>query len=344
MVKLSGQQGERWVLQPNTDHWAVLLYGPNRGLVRDRAKNISSFLTNGHTDDPFLVATLDEAAIKADPGVLFTEAYSLALTGGNKIVRVSGATDKLATELDAILSSDSRSNSLIIEAADLPPRSKLRTLFEKLTNAASIACYDDDSSNLRSLITEKFRSQNISFDNDAVDALLARLSKDRLLNLSEIDKVCLFVGPGETVSENLIRLAIGESGGETIDDIVYLIFDGQKNLADHALAEGFVEGYSPVQIVRRLQSHLERLLRVRSLMDRGESIDRAMAKLRPPVFFKVKDRFRRQVTMWPIAQLQKCLDALIELEIECKSTGMPDAALCQRMSLSISGLAQKLGR
>ena len=344
MVKLSGQQGERWVHQPNPEHWAVLLYGPNRGLVRDRAKTISSFLTDGHLDDPFLVANLDEAAIKSDPGVLTTEAFSLALTGGDKIVRVIGATDKIVAELDGILNSDSRSNILIIEAADLPPRSKLRSLFEKSKNAASIACYEDDSNNLRTLIIEKFRAENISFDNDAVDTLLIRLGKDRLLNLSEIEKVCLFVGSGETVSENHVRLAIGGSGGESIDDIVYLIFDGQKALADKALAEGLVEGYAPVQIVRRLQSHLERLLRVRSLMDHGESIDRALSKLRPPVFFKVKDRFCRQVNMWPAAQLEKCLGALIELEIECKSTGTPDAALCQRMSLSISGLAQRLRR
>ena len=288
MVKLSGQQGERWVHQPNPDHWAVLLYGPNRGLVRDRAKTISSLLTDGHLDDPFLVANLDETAVKADPGVLATEAFSQALTGGAKIVRVSGATDKIVSELDDILKSNSKSNMLIVESTDLPPRSKLRSLFEKSTNAASIGCYDDDSTNLRALVIDKFRTEKISFDNEAVDALLIRLGKDRLLNLSEIEKVCLFVGSGETVSENQVRLAIGGSGGESIDDIVYLIFDGQKVFADQALAEGLIEGYAPVQIVRRLQSHLERLLRVRSLMDHGQSIDKALSKLRPPVFFKVK--------------------------------------------------------
>ncbi|MBT4890573.1 MAG: hypothetical protein HON65_13580, partial [Rhodospirillales bacterium] len=248
MVKLSGQQGERWVHQPNPDHWAVLLYGPNRGLVRDRAKTISSLLTDGHLDDPFLVANLDETAVKADPGVLATEAFSQALTGGAKIVRVSGATDKIVSELDDILKSNSKSNMLIVESTDLPPRSKLRSLFEKSTNAASIGCYDDDSTNLRALVIDKFRTEKISFDNEAVDALLIRLGKDRLLNLSEIEKVCLFVGSGETVSENQVRLAIGGSGGESIDDIVYLIFDGQKVFADQALAEGLIEGYAPVQI------------------------------------------------------------------------------------------------
>ena len=137
-------------------------------------------------------------------------------------------------------------------------------------------------------------------------------------------------------------LLVGEGGGLFRDELVFAIFNGERSTADNLLSNSIDAGLSPIAIIRQLQSHVEKLLTVRNAMDHGESPSHAISKLRPPIFFKFKNNFHQQVQAWPTASLQKCMQALMELEIECKSTGMPDIAMCQRLCLSISGLAYKL--
>jgi len=344
MVKLSGAKADQWIAKPGRDQRAVLLYGPNLGLVRERAKIMLRTWAGDAHDDPFAVATIDEARVKSEPSAIADEAFQQSFLGGAKVVWVSEGSDKLVGPLGDVLASEVEPNPMIVEAGDLPPRSKLRQLFEKAGNAAAIGCYDDDGRSVAGLIEKHFRDWGIRADRKAVEALAVRLGRDRMANLSEIEKVCLYAGEGGELDETAIRLAVGDGAQSTLDDIVYAVFDGRRDVADRMLASGFDEGIVPVQFVRRLQGHLERLLLVRSMMDKGSNADQAASKLRPPVFFMYKDRFRRQAAMWPADQLRKCLDALTTLEIECKSTGLPDTALCQRMSLSIGGLAQRLGR
>ena len=344
MVKLSGAKADRWIESPNPSHWAALLYGPNQGLVRDRAESLVAFLSGREIDDPFAVVGIDGARLQNERSAITDEAFSQSLLGGSKVVWLKESSDKNTAVFDALLGSSQIPNPLVVEAGDLPSRSRLRSLFEKADNAVAIGCYEDDPSALRALIGKKFREFSINAGQSAIETLVSRLGKDRLANLSEIDKVCLYVGQERSLSEEMVLLAIGEGGGFSVDELVYTIFDGGRDLADQLLNSSINEGLMPVQFIRRLQSHTERLLSTRTLIDQGVATDRAMSELRPPVFFKFKNRFRNQVQYWPAAKLQKCLAAMIDLEIECKSTGMPDVALCQRMGLSVSGLAKKLAR
>lgn len=344
MVKLSGNQAERWLDQPDPVHRAVLLYGPNGGLVRDRARQMVRTFSGGHADDPFRVVTLDEQVRKGNPSAVLDEAFSLSFGGGDKVVWLHEASDKLSGELGSILESVQEANFLVVEAAGLAPRSKLRLLFEGSAKGVAIGCYEDDENSLRRLAAEIFRANGVHADRAAIDTLISRLGTDRLAGRSEIEKVCLFAGENGELDEDGVMQAVGDSGVGSADECVYAIFDGRRDDADRLLARSFEDGVGPVQLVRRLQGHLDRLLSVRAGLDRGEAMDRLIGKLRPPLFFKYKGPFQRQVSVWRMGQLEKCLDALTELEIECKSTGMPDIALCQRVALSISGLARRQAR
>ena len=46
---------------------AVLIYGPDGGTVRERARQMCHPVA-GSIDDPFAVVRLDDAALAADPG------------------------------------------------------------------------------------------------------------------------------------------------------------------------------------------------------------------------------------------------------------------------------------
>ncbi len=344
MVKLSGAAVERWVAGPDPKHRAVLFYGPNEGLVRNRARSVVGKLAGGNIDDPFGVFICDDSVRNGNPAALLDEAFSLSMIGGDKVIWVRDGGDKIAADLTRVLGAETAANFMVVEAGDLNPRSKLRQAFEKAGNAVAIGCYLDDERSLTALITERFRAFEVRADKAAIDTLVNKLGQDRLANLSEIEKLCLLVGPGGQLDEETVLMAVGDGGGDLVDECVYAVFDGQRQQADQLVARNYDDGVAPVQLTRRFQGHLDRLLTVRGRIDEGESLTQALAKLQPRVFFKFSDRFQRQVSTWSRENLIKCQAALVELEIECKTTGMPDAALCQRIALSISGLARRRGR
>ena len=342
MVKLSGIKADCWLESPDANFWAVLLYGPNLGLVRARAEALINFYSGGNLSDPFAIARIDDDRLRADPSALRDEAFSQSLLGAERILWIRNVAEKSMDEVGIILESSVRPNTLLIEAGDLSPRSKIRRLFEKKDNVVSIGCYEDDAGTLRKLVRDRLDQLRITADPNAVDTLIARLGPDRLNAISEIEKICLYAGQGGELSDEIIPLIVGGGSSPSSDKLIFAIFNGERKLADNLLCASIDDGLSPIRLIRQLQSHVDRLLTVRAAVDQGETIERAMRQLNPPVFFKYKKAFGFQVNAWPTTFLCKCFSRLLVLEMECKSTGMPDIALCQRMALSISGLAYKL--
>lgn len=344
MAKLTGAALDRWVASPDKNHRAVLFYGPNEGLVRERARSVVTHFSGGKLDDPFSVTVCDQAARSANPAMLSDEVFSFSMFGGDKVVWVREAADALTDTLAAVLSADKAGNFVVVEAGDLTPRSKLRVLFEKSDEAVAAGCYLDDERGIAQLAGSKFRAAGIRIDRDALELLVSRLGQDRLANIAEIDKLCLLAGDGGELSAETIVTAIGDGMGDMLDECIFSLFDGRRAEADRLVARVFDDGVAPPQLARRLLSHVDRLITVRVRVDGGEPAKAAMGRLQPRVFFKFEGRFMQQISNWSMADLLRVQDALVRLEIECKSTGLPHAALCQRMALSVSGAAGRRGR
>jgi DNA polymerase-3 subunit delta len=106
-----------------------------------------------------------------------------------------------------------------------------------------------------------------------------------------------------------------------------------------ALARARFEGVAPVTILRAASRHLSRLEQAVTAMDGGATPDQAIKSLRPPLFFKQQDAFRNQLRRWQPKTLSRARDELIRAEIDCKSTGMPDEALCERALMRLAAMA-----
>ncbi len=64
---------ERFVERPPSSFVAVLVFGPDRGLVSERAKSLAKSVVPDLTD-PFRVSDLDEGTLDSDPARLSDEA------------------------------------------------------------------------------------------------------------------------------------------------------------------------------------------------------------------------------------------------------------------------------
>src|SRR5262245_62266035 len=99
-VKSGG--AERFIGQFPSDLIAALVYGPDHGLVRERAAAVAKTVL-ADLSDPFRVAELDEGILESDPARLWDEAAQLSMTGGRRVVRVRSANNGLAPTFQRFL-------------------------------------------------------------------------------------------------------------------------------------------------------------------------------------------------------------------------------------------------
>src|ERR1044071_6142465 len=143
-MKLPAARVAAFLRRPDPEIRSVLFYGPDAGLVRERADAVARSVCPD-LRDPFRVAELTAATLSADPARLADEAAQISLMAGRRVVRLRDASDQQAP-LFARFLADMPGDALIVaEAAELPSRSALRRAFEEAPHAAAIGCYPDNA-------------------------------------------------------------------------------------------------------------------------------------------------------------------------------------------------------
>ncbi len=334
-MKIDNRSIDRFLDSPDPAVSAVLLYGPDQGLVLERANHLGRNVVSD-LSDPFATVELSAAALKDDPARLSDEARAMSFGGGNRLVRIRGAGDSLSSTLGDYLSDPAPQSLLIIDGNELSARSSLRKLFEGHDRAAAIACYPAEGRDLAKSAEAILREYGVSADNNVLAALSVSLGSDRGMVRKELEKLALYVGEGGQVTLEDITSCLTDSTSVSLDRLVYSVGDGKMAAADSFYHKALEEGVSEIAILRMLQRHFQRLEWVVSQTDMGKPRGSAISGLRPPVFFKFKDQFERQSGRWPARKLQHALAMLSEAEIACKSTGIPAQLVCGRTVLAIA--------
>lgn len=316
---------------------AVLFYGPDAGLVRERTQALGKTVV-ADLNDPFNVSDIPPEALKTDPARLADEMGAQSLMGGRRLVRVDGAEDATAAAVQNLFGQLPAGDSLlIVSAGDLRPASPLRKLFEGADIAAAVPCYEADARDLVRLATESFRQHKISASQDALSLLSTLLASDRGVARQEIEKLVTLAGEGGKLSLEDVAVAIGDSATLDMGDPAWAAGDGNYEELERSLARLFGDGLSPVAILRAAQRHFVRLYEVCASAD---PVGVAMKNLKPPVFWKDESRFGRQAEGWRRERLEQALARLHQAEAECKTTGLRDLTMCSRALMAVASMAR----
>ncbi|MEJ0061979.1 MAG: DNA polymerase III subunit delta [Alphaproteobacteria bacterium] len=339
-MKVPSARIESFVKTPPSDLRIAVIFGPDAGAVRLYADSIARSAA-ADLNDPFRVALLQTDDISADPTLLHDEMAAMALGGGRRLVRVAEADDKLAAPLAKLLQDLPQTDSLlVIEAGDLDKRSKLRALAESAASQiAGLACYPEEGDARMRTIAGMLRERGIKIAPDALPRLAELTPPDRLGLVSELEKLSLYAGEAAAISLSDVEAALGDAAAADTDSLVLAVGDGDFAALDRSLRRLMAEAASPVALLRAAQRHFTRVLEVRIRIENGDSAKDAMNKLQPRVFWKYEAQFSRQAQKWSSAKIMRALAALTDAEAKCKRTGMPDAALCQQLFVTLARAA-----
>jgi DNA polymerase III subunit delta len=334
-VKLPPARVSAFLQRPDPAVDAVLLYGPDAGLVRERAAALVRSVCPDLAD-PFRIADLNGAVLAADPARLADEAAQLSLVGGRRVVRVRAAADGLARIFAGFLAEMPGEALVVAEAAELAASSALRRAFEGSPRAVAIGCYPDMPRERAQVIRETLAAHRVAASRDATQYLVDHLGEDRLQTRSELDKLALYVGDGGRVELDDAVLLVGDNAALELDDAVMAAAEGDAMRLDRVLDRVLQQGESPVTVVRAVLRHLQRLHGMAARVGAGLSLEEVMRSARPPIFFKQQDSVRRQLAAWRVSNLRTAMDHLAAAEIGMKTTGLPAETLCREALLAVA--------
>lgn len=323
-MKLSGAAVRRFLDKPDKNVRAVLLYGPNQSSSHEAAQKLAAWAL-GNSDDPYAITKLADDDIKKDSAKLADALLAQSLLGGPTIVWVradgKGADAAIVDALAGIERGDA-GGYLIVEAGDLSGTADVVKKFTAAERAAAIAFYEESDAERAQYARALAKELGVTFAHEAEEAFLAALPSDRGLAKQEIEKFSLFAsGLGRSLTmEDVSELLAGESEG-ALDAASLAAAEGRAAEAVEALAR--IETLSGVSAIRALLRRLHQLREARAMMDAGVSAADAIAKLRPPVFWKERDAVSAQVRLWTAKKLNAAYEALWSAELRCKTAGAP---------------------
>ena len=178
MVALRGKEIDAYLARPDPARPIVLLYGPDAGLVRERAEALLASAVDDPSD-PFSLVRLDGDELSAEPSRLVDEALTIPLFGGRRAIRVRAGSRSFASGIDALTETPLKDCRIVIEAGELRAESPLRKACERAKTAVAIACYPDTERDLAKLIDDELKLSNLRLASDA-RAVLTGLLKPRV--------------------------------------------------------------------------------------------------------------------------------------------------------------------
>jgi DNA polymerase-3 subunit delta len=347
-MKLKPSEVRSFITSPSAKIAAVLIYGPDAGLVRERGEAFVRKVA-GSLDDPFRVTDLSAIQIKDDPASLVDEAFALSMAGGRRAIRARGVADSHSNAFENLFQAlDGRKAEdvgfVVVEAGDLGARSSLRLLFEEADNAAAIACYLDSPEELEALVQSSLREKKIAIDSEALSYFVERLGEDRGASRSEVDKLALYGEGSERITLADVVALSGSGGTVGFDDAALAAATGDAPALDRAITLLYDEGTAPVAVLRGAQRLFQRLHVAAGKVAGGTDIESSLKALRPPVFFKEMPRWRMAIQAWSPKRIADAQEILLKAEADCKTTGLPAAPIAARALLSIAAAARSARR
>jgi DNA polymerase-3 subunit delta len=310
MAQKKAYEVEGWLRRPPEDVSIVLIYGPDRGLVSERAKSFAE-KTGLPLDDPFSVVRLDAGEAERDQGRLLDEARTVPMFSSRRLlwVRNAGAQKSLADDVKALSAEPPRDAVILIEAGDLKKGAPLRSAVEGSAIAMALPCYGDEDRDIDSVIEDELGKSGMGIAMEARGALRRNLGGDRLATRGEIAKLALYAhGKREIELDDVLALT-GDVSGLSVDEAVDAMLDGRIDDFDQSFTRQSLSGSQSYLVLAAAIRQMQALHLMRAGMkERGAAAVVASAK--PPVFFARRKLVERVLERWSTEALQRGLARL----------------------------------
>jgi DNA polymerase-3 subunit delta len=326
MAAIKAHEAERALARPDPAWRLFLIYGPDAGLVSERAAALARANVDD-VEDAFQLVRMSGDELAGDPLKLVDEANTIGMFGGRRAIRVSPTSKALLAAVEPLLTTPSRDAIVVVEAGDLQRSNPLRQACERARAALAVPCYADGARDLGSLIDETMRAGGKTIDRASRDLLAGLLGGDRQTSRRELEKLLLYVGAEPAVTQAHIDAVVGDTAQREQAALVDAVFAGKLPALDLALSRLMGEGLDAGVMLGAVSRHALTLLKSRQSVDAGKSVKDAVATMRLP--FPRIAATEAALTQWTTPKLIQAVAILGDAALAARrdaDTGKPAAA------------------
>ena len=301
---------------------AVLIFGPDAGQV-DEYCDLAIEKLGIEKDNLF---ALDSDDLNEKQDALFAESCSPSMFGGRKMVLISNAGDSSAKQIAELVSHNGLCATVIVTGGDLRAGGGLRSLFEDSDDMAALGCYTDDARTLATLIRNELSASAgiMQITPDAMEYMTSHLGGDRGITRGFLAKIALYVSDKRIVELSDVEKCLPDTGAADTDDFLYSLTAGHIQQTMTALDRLLYDNKEPNMLIRMLDIHFKKL---QTAVVEGQL---------PRLFWKVQDKFKQAMKIWPESEITAVLVRLNELERQLRTKGMPAEILLRDFALKLS--------
>lgn len=268
MVAIKSFEADKFLARPAPHIYLYLVFGPDFGLVAERARAIVQKAVDD-PKDPFQLLRISGDDLAADPLRLADEANTIGLFGGRRAIWIEAQGKAFITAIEPLIAAPPQDCTIIIEAGALKKDAPLRRLCEREKNAAAIECYPDSAKDVAHLIEAEAAAARLTISPEARILLVSLLGQDRLATRAELAKLVLYArGAGEIGIEH-VEAIVSDASSLMLDHAVNDAFHGDFAGLETGARKAFTQAADVNQLLGAALRHALTLWRARLDIEGG---------------------------------------------------------------------------
>ena len=286
-----------------------LIHGLDEGLAHERVKAIIRSRI-ADDSDPMRLVRLEGDAVARDPGALADEAYAISMFGGDRVIWIDAQGRDLMPALEPLFTRPPPDCTIVIKAGQLKKGTGLRAAFESSAVRASIECYPDNSSTLKSLIDAEARAAGLVIAPEARAALIHMVGADRQTTRGEIAKLMLYARGHTQITTEDVEAIVSDAAPSNLDEVIDHALLGELRAVEASLSRFFHEGGEADYLMIQLVARLTLLHRLRLEMDQGRPFEAACQALFVKLPMSARRALAKQAERWTSESIAERLPAI----------------------------------
>lgn len=342
MVAIAPREIEAYLTRPQALHPVVLLFGPDAGLVRERADGIAAASVDD-PKDPFALVRMDGDDLSSEPSRLVEEAMSIPMFGGRRAIRIRAGAKSFISGVETLLGETLKDCRVIIEAGDLRKDAALRSLCEKAKNAAAVSCYADGVKDIARLIDVEMQDAGLTIAADAREVLVGLLGGDRQASRNEIRKLALYAHGKGNVTLDDISAIITDASALAIDPMIDNAFAGRAAEFEIHFSKALAGGTTPGSIMFAAQRQAALLHKASLQVETGQSVEQAFGRAIPRWHFSREALVQAALRHLTPARLAQFMQQLGDAALDVRRRTALAETIAQRALMAIAVNARRRG-
>jgi DNA polymerase-3 subunit delta len=342
--EIKSHEFDTFIERPLPSQRLYLFYGPDRGLVAERAASVAS-KTGVALDDPFSLIKLDGSDLQT-PGRLADEANALGLFGGGRLVwvRASGTEKGLADGFAFLAQEPPRDAYVLIEAGDLKKTAALRKTAETARSVIAIACYADDVKAINGLIDRELGAAGLRITPTARETLRDLLGADRLASRNEIAKLALYCRDEPVIEEQHVLDIIGDASASSVEDAVDAVLTGNMDRLLTSLRKVEASKTAMFLVLLSCLRQFQLLDVMRAEMDaKRMAPTQVTATLGRGLHFRRKPIVEAALKSWTLEAIRRDLQRLQNAVLQSRSRPALEDSIASQVLMAVAFQAMRRG-